>query len=595
MDTQRRPGARALVLTFTIAAAALLVPAEARAWGIGSQLYLPGCHETITANALRNARLAVATAPHITPTSNEAALIDSVQFEPPSDLISDLAGMTLLLGVRDNDLKGNNPLDSLSLIEVHGDPETQDEHCIRAATDDDLPGNASALAACRAFIVLRATEALDGLDMAGTVDSNVRMNLSVYVSFAKHTDPKLPLFYVKMGQALHALEDGFTHTYRTPDGNRITVVTNWIDNVSGSAANEGRDGPIHLAALDDCKSTDPVVMRNYDMATKAATELLTIALTRTMPRAKKIEAFEELTAKYLTYQAGCTFENDWCDAPEPDVATAGGCTVGRGSGSLPWGTMLLIAAVVIAVTRRRAAIAACSVAVLALATQPSIADTKPPAPAPAPAPTPATAPATGSEAPAVPVVPTEPGDRKDAIEGQEPGRDEKTPTVTEIKEVREDKRLGNKFGFAAMLGGSVVHGAGVVAVAGRYRLNERWVFGLDLEWNPWVTSVPLEVKAGSLNIYGTVIRRIPMKFDRFNLRTSLHLGTATQLFDVYGSPKYSTGLYIAFTPLGIDYDLGGSVRIVIDPVEIALPVPHIGAIPLYYEQFRLMVGIQIGA
>ncbi|CAN5694591.1 hypothetical protein BH11MYX3_BH11MYX3_20280 [soil metagenome] len=567
----------------------LLIPSEVRAWGIGSQLYLPGCHETITANALRNARLAVPTAPHITPTANETALIDEVQFEPPSDFVKDLAGMTLLLGVRDNDLKGNNPLDSLSLIEVHGDPATQDEHCIRAATDDDLPGNVTALETCRAFIVRRATEALDGLDAAGTVDANVRMNLSVYVSFAKHTDPKLPMFYVKMGQAMHALEDGFTHTYRTTDGSRITVVTNWIDNVTGTAANEERDGPVHLSALDDCRSTDPLVVRNFAMATQAATELLTIALTPTMSRAEKIAAFEALTTRYLTYQPGCTFENHWCDAPEPDVAATSGCSAGQTGGPLPWGTMLMIAAVVLVVTRRRAAIVASTVMVLALAARPSLADTDTKSPAPPP-----TKPK-GSEAPAVPVVPTAPGDRKDAVQGLEPGRDEKTLTVKEVKQIREDKRLGSKYGFASMIGGSLVHGAGALTAAGRYRLNERWVVGLDLEWNPWVTSVPLAVKAGVFNVYGTLIHRIPMKFDRFNLRTSLHLGTSTQLFDVYGSPKFSTGPYAAFTPLGIDYDLGGSVRIVIDPVEIAVPVPHIGLIPLYYEQFRLMVGIQIGA
>jgi hypothetical protein len=86
-----------------------------------------------------------------------------------------------------------------------------------------------------------------------------------------------------------------------------------------------------------------------------------------------------------------------------------------------------------------------------------------------------------------------------------------------------------------------------------------------------------------------------MAFDRVNLRTSLHLGISTLLFDVYGAPKGSVGPYIAFTPLGIDYDLGGSVRLVLDPVEIACPVPHLGPLPLYYEQFRVMIGLQIGA
>ena len=93
----------------------------------------------------------------------------------------------------------------------------------------------------------------------------------------------------------------------------------------------------------------------------------------------------------------------------------------------------------------------------------------------------------------------------------------------------------------------------------------------------------------------TLIRRFPMKFDRVNLRSSVHLGVSTLLFDVYGAPMYSTGPYAAISPLGIDYDLGGSVRLVIDPVEFAIPVPLVGQLPLYYEQFRFMIGLQFGS
>ena len=45
----------------------------------------------------------------------------------------------------------------------------------------------------------------------------------IYVSFAGRVDPMLPQFYVKLGQAAHALEDGFTHTYRTSDGSHVTT------------------------------------------------------------------------------------------------------------------------------------------------------------------------------------------------------------------------------------------------------------------------------------------------------------------------------------------------------------------------------------
>ncbi len=571
-------------------AATVSPPREASAWGIGSQLHLPGCHETITAGALRGARAMWPTAPIVRPSRDEAALIDGVQFEPPADFVNDLGGMSMLLGVRDNDLKGNNPLDSLQLVEVHGDPFTQSEHCIRTSTDDGEEGNVSALNACRAFIVQRATEALDSLGADGIVDSSSRMELPVYVSFAGKVKPKLPAFYVKMGQALHALEDGFTHTYRTPDGMRVTYVTNWIDNVTGSASNEERDGPPHHAGMDRCQSTDPVVQRNYQNATAAATEILKTALSPMMTREQKIAEFDALTAKWLSYQPGCTTDNDYCAAPEPAVADPTACNAGRGA--TPWAMLLIIGAVALSLRRRQLASYAALGVVIALGA-PAYAQ-NPPAPTPAPAPDP-NAPPKADEAPAVPVVPEKVEDVKDAQEGKEPGRDVSTPTVEEVKEVREDKRLGSKFGFAGSIGGSVISGAGVIVLGARYRMSERWVFGLDAEWNPWVTSVPLEVKAGAASAYFTVIRRFPMKFDRVNLRTSLHLGASTLLFDVTGAPKGSFGPYAAFTPLGIDYDLGGTVRFVLDPVQISVPVPHLGPLPLYYEQFRLMLGIQIGA
>ncbi len=571
---------------------ALVPDRAAYAWSIGSQLDNRGCHERITAEALRRVRMSLGTAPALTPTRDQAALIDAVQFAPPTDMVHDLAGMALLLGVRDNDLKGQNPLDTLNLVEVHGSHDTQQEHCIRSLTDDDNPGNVTALAACRAFIVQRATEALAGLDANGVVDPSVRMPLQIYASFAGSISPSLPLFYVRMGQAMHALEDGFTHTYRTADGIHPTVVLNYVEYVSGGSVDINRDGPNHRASLDHCDNPDPTIARNYKMAIEAATELLAVALDPARTREQKIAAFEVVNAKYLTYQeSGCTHDNQWCDAIERKI-TDSGCNAGRGPA--PWSFAVLLGLALFFVTRRRASHAslllALSVSVSVSVSTSAQADDAPPAPAPAPAPKPV-----GDAKPAIKVEPKTVDDAKSARAGKEPGREEATPTIKEVKAVREDKRLGNKWGFAGSIGGSVDKGAGNLTAGLRYRISEKWITGIDAEWNPWITSVPIAAKAGAANLYATLIRRFPMRFDRVNLRTSLHLGVSTLLFDVPGAPKYSTGPYISFAPLGIDYDLGGSVRIVLDPVEIALPVPYVGLIPLYYEQFRLMIGLQIGA
>jgi hypothetical protein len=561
----------------------------AHAWAIGSPINETGCHEPITAEALRAVRARFDTAPVLTPSRDEAAMIADVVFEPPADMVPDLGGMTLLLGVRDSDLKGIDPLDSLDLVQVHGDPETQDEHCIRSASDDDVPGNPGALAACRAFIVAAATEALDGLNAAGVVDPARRIPLDVYLGTRGKITPELPLFYLKMGAAMHALEDGFPHTYRTPDGTKVTIVLNWIDFV-GTTYDEPRDGPPHRAELDRCwDDTDPTIRRNYDLTVLAATELLAAALDPALTRAQKIQQFDAVTAKYLGFEPGCTMDNQWCNPPEATVTNSiGGCSTTGSSGLALAGVLALPALFIFGrrraarrATRRSArgsagALAATGlVAALSLAAPTAHADDPPP---PAP-------PASVADQPAVPT--PDPA-------GEEPGRDVKTPTVQETAEIRADKQLGSPWGVTASVGGSVARAAISGTVGLRYRIREQWVVGLDAGWNPWVTTSPMEVRAGVATAAATLIRRFPMKFDRVNLRSSVHLGVSTLLFDVYGAPKYSTGPYGAISPLGLDYDLGNSVRIVWDPMEIALPVPMVGQLPLYYEQFRFMLGIQVG-
>jgi uncharacterized protein (TIGR03382 family) len=341
--------------------------------------------------------------------------------------------------------------------------------------------------------------------------------------------------------------------------------------------------------MDHCEGPDPLVARNYRNAVEAATMLLSVALDPSTAPEAKVAAFEALTLTYLSYQPGCTMENHYCNAPEPAVVDPSGCDA-AGHGGMSWMVALCIAAAL--VLRRRSRADATSVAFalavfcLVATAQQSHAQTPPAESASAPA---------ASDAPAVPVAPQTPADAIDAQAGKEPGREEATPTVADITKVREDKRLGSPLGVNSMVGGSFIHGAATATIGARYRLSEKWLVGADMEWNPWFTSVPMSASLGVASAYLTLVRRFPMKFDRVNLRSSVHLGASTLLFDVNGAPKYSVGPFGAFTPLGIDYDLGNAMRLVIDPVEIAVPVPHVGLLPLAYEQFRFMIGLQIGA
>ena len=181
----------------------------------------------------------------------------------------DLGGVTLLVGVRDNDLKGRSSGDLTMLAGVHGDPDTQQEHCLRNRGQDEPGGSLAALADCRTYIRGRIVEAIDGLDSNSAPDLAKRTSLPVYLSIRGRVNALLPTYYVRMGQAIHAVEDGFTHTYRTADGMKVTVVLNWADEVGGKI-DEAHDGPAHAHAMDACDDPDELLTTRRALATDAA-------------------------------------------------------------------------------------------------------------------------------------------------------------------------------------------------------------------------------------------------------------------------------------------------------------------------------------
>ena len=227
-----------------LVACALSAPGSARAYTI-ENAFSTGCHEQITSQALRTVRTEVATAAPLALTDNEQALVDDLQFTPESDM-KDLGAVTLLVSVRDNDLKGRGSGDLTELAEIHGDPGDQREHCLRGPGQKEPNGSAEAVADCRAFIRERVLASLEGLDAAGRPDLAKRTSLAVHLSIRGRVDASLPTYYVRVGQAIHAVEDSFTHTYRTPDGMQITVALDWLDSVNKTLV-ESRDGPAHAA------------------------------------------------------------------------------------------------------------------------------------------------------------------------------------------------------------------------------------------------------------------------------------------------------------------------------------------------------------
>ena len=197
----------------------------------------------ITTDALRAVRLELASAAPLAADRNDQALIDDVEFTPADDM-ADLGGTTLLLAVRDNDLKGRHATDVSQLALVHGDPAAQREHCLRGPDDKEPGGSATAVLACRTFIRDRIAEALAGLDASGAPDPANRTSLRIYLALRHQVDAPLPTYYVRVGQALHTVEDSFTHAYRSPDGMQITVALDWIDEANGHLVERATGLPI---------------------------------------------------------------------------------------------------------------------------------------------------------------------------------------------------------------------------------------------------------------------------------------------------------------------------------------------------------------
>lgn len=564
-----------------------------------------GCHERITADALLAARKE-GRAPALGFTANERAFADDLPFTTP-DGLDDLAGLSLLVGVRENDLRGRGPTDVEQLTQLHGDPDVQDEHCLRNISHDGEQGSAAAVQACRRFIKNKLISALDGLDARGLPDPSRRDRIRMTLAIRGSIEIDLPRFYLRMGQALHAAQDSFTHTYRTATGREITVVLNWIEHVDGKLV-ESRDGPPHLGALDQCDDVDEIRVNRRTWATSASTDFLRTALDTSLDREGKSAAFDRTLDQWVTFKGGCTEANGWCNAPEHALQDAGcGCTA---PGRQTYGGLAVLIGIAALMLRRRGLAA---LVLLLLPTNASAAGDKP-----------ATA-AEKKEAEA---------DKKEAAaeKKEEAAADKKEKAADEKKaaaeKIEDAKPLDQKPAFAAPCpapGEEAGVGEGVVskgtkqilgdptprfgvhlgfgasldqpALAGtigvRYRLADTWLVGLNAEWNPWA-AVFGKFRSGAVNAYGTVIKRWTIRSDTYALRSTFHLGTSTLLMNLYGAPSGSTGLFVGLSIIGLEVKISPGMAMVFSPAEIAIPAPQLKGL-FVYPQYRFTIGLQWGA
>ena len=338
-------GLRLLFLSIALAAS-ISIPRAAAAYSVHSVITDP-CHEAITQDALYRFREREGQELDYAANRDEQALIRDAPF-PRRHGLSDLGAVSLVLGNRDVDLKGNEPDDLDQVAPVHGDPDHQEQHCLRRPSDDGAKGVEAALRACHDHIMDKIDAALDGLDDSGRVDPDVRMTLRVFLEIRGSVDAELPVFYVEMGRALHTLQDSFSHQLRGDEHKRVHTVLNYVEYVEGTL-DESEDGPPHSSTLDECKQLDELRQTRKEFATRASTELLAAVLETGLSRKQRRSAAQAVVEKYLELRPQCTEENGWCDAEDAKYVNSG-CSVAAGiaprrgrSGTSPglWGTFLV--------------------------------------------------------------------------------------------------------------------------------------------------------------------------------------------------------------------------------------------------------------
>ena len=528
-----------------------------------------GCHERITMGALRTLRTQVTSAPAVAPDSNDLSLVTDVPFTLDDDM-KDLAAAAFVIGVRDNDLHGRGPTDVSQLAAIHGNPENQKEHCLRDIGDDEPAGSERALAACKAFIRGKLVEALDGLDEHGVPDPARRVDIDVSLSLRGRVTASLPLFWVRMGQGVHALQDSFTHTFRSPDRMRVRTVLNWIDYVDNDEI-ESRDGPVHRNGLDQCDALDPLRSQNLGVASQASLELLH-AMLDAAPREAKLAAVDATLAKYLSFEAGCTDANGWCDAPERQYQVSPGCgcsMIGPRSGGLAAAGACLLGIALLA-RRRRRTLAALPIALACLAL-PSRANAQEPPPGAV-----TTDPQTGAAV---------------AVDEKKPPPG--VPTVTEILSERTEEEHASFFGVYAAVSGAVTNPSLSGQFGLRFRLSQLISVGVDGEINGWYAEQTKRFRTGVFNAYATGILHYPLRFQRVNLRSTVNLGTSTMLIDLYGAPRGTTGIFVGAVPLGLEWKLSSRFYVIFDALGVAVPIPQLAGAPFAYPQYRTALGLEV--
>ena len=495
-----------------------------------------GCHESITYAALEAAGWGNLLAAR----NGELPALSDVQDRAVDDLPFLLVpsarnpwALALLIGVRSNDIRDNAPTEVASLVHIHNDPEDQAGHCIRRPQDDGSAGDIAALQACREFI---EGELQAGGWFDGNVDTDASEVVATYLAFRGRVEFELPRFSYRLGRALHALEDGYTHTFRNPVTDQVRHVLNWIDMATDDNYSVERDGYAHLGVLDDCRRDHPGEIGRVNRASAAARQLLW-SLTNSPDAETRQAAVSDVLDRVFRVEAGCDANNGYCNSGELDEAA--GCNVAGRNGVAGMLMVVLAGLSCQRVSRRRRrgppSIVRTSLIRMLVMTS-------------------------GITAALVVVVVASPA----------------WAQIVPHVEGRVGAAL-DKGGVAMALGAGVDRG--------------RWGLTGLAEWNPWFSIDNAAVVAGTINAYGALTRRW-YQSDKFSLHSRVEFGASVILFRLVGVDRGNLGFYFGGSILGIKIPLANRLDLILDPSHFAVPAPQVTGLPFYYRQYRVSAGLQ---
>ncbi len=263
-----------------------------------------GCHEKMTLQAYRVALMDWPLSSKAQPMDKtSASLIESLGRRYDLSALNERQRMvfySLVIGLRSPDTDGHSILELNNTRLVHVPRGKQYRHLLREPDDDGLTGNRRAVEGTRAEVVAKVRQALDALEKPADEQF---IEVDTFVEFYGMVPLKVwaPAFY--LGEALHRVQDSFSHALRSEDLRRVRHVVNYADGLRGDY-DEDRDGLRHSGAMDGCGPTNAPLV---DAATQATVEVMRGTL-------ESGDALNQALDNWLTYEAGCTKDNHYCSS-----------------------------------------------------------------------------------------------------------------------------------------------------------------------------------------------------------------------------------------------------------------------------------------